>query len=291
MKHSATVLAIACLSPLPVSALTCPPMPDPGTYHGQNVKSLVDGSLGSIGTLKAAALSVHTEVSASALFGQFPGIDQIIVLQTMSATYCSMLIQSGLTPFEIVARWETFQDKVLKLKSETADAPTRKREEPPAAPPKPPRVTADVGPNRGPVERSQPDQSSRFVKTTCGTILDNATHLEWMIGEDRSLNFEEARRWVGGLSACGGGWQMPVASELRALFIRESTAGVGYETGGKRWPAHLDPAFAPIGSGSWVWSYTSAKNTEPIFYNFNQGVAVENFKYKPEYSTRAFAVR
>lgn len=288
MNYAALILTVACFSPLAVSAITCPPMPDPGTYHGQNVKSSVDGSLGSIGKLKAGRLSVGTEVSASALFGQFPSIDQIIVLQTMSATYCSMLIQSGLTPSEIVSRWETFQDKVLKLKAETADALPRTKSD---VPPSPPKVAAVNSQDEVVIQQIHEYPSNRFVKTACGSIRDNSTHLEWMIGEHKDLNFDEARHWVSDLSACGGGWQMPVASELRALFIRQSTAGLGYEAGGKRWPAHLDPAFEQIGAGSWVWAYTSASNTEPIFYNFNQGVAVEYVKYKSEYSTRAFAVR
>jgi len=84
---------------------------------------------------------------------------------------------------------------------------------------------------------------------------------------------------------------MPVTSQLRALFVPGSSAGQGYLTGGKRWPAHLDSIFSAIGDGSWVWAASKVGSDVPVFYNFNQGVAVEFEKYRPEHSTRAFAVR
>lgn len=275
--------------------IPCPPMPISGNTITHDVKSGVEGSVGSLGRISAGKLAVNTEIKASALLGNFPSIDQIIILQTMSATYCGMLTKSNLSSSEIISRWEIFQDKVLRLQSESAGLPRPKpvpEKSTNAAGegtirirPDVPVTGSDVGVN------SSMRSTTRFSKTQCGAIKDTSTGREWFIGADKNTSWKEARTWVQNLNTCGGGWKMPVTSQLRALFAPGSSAGQGYLTEGKRWPAHLDPIFSAIGDGSWVWAASKVGSDVPVFYNFNEGVAVEFEKFRPEYSTRAFAIR
>jgi hypothetical protein len=131
----------------------------------------------------------------------------------------------------------------------------------------------------------------RFSVVQCGSIKDARTRLEWMVGPDRNMTWHEARQWVAGLGACGGGWRMPTVEEIRSLYDPAVTAGTGYYTNGRYYPAHIDPVFSAIGGGSWVWSNESARGDNARSFNLNQGRAVEYSATNAYYSTRAFAVR
>jgi len=101
---------------------------------------------------------------------------------------------------------------------------------------------------------------------------------------------DEAERWAGALALCGGGWRLPTLQELRKLYVPGSTAGIGYLTAGRRFPAQMDPAFAGIGGGSWVW-VEEEKGASGVAFNFNQGVEVTLSRTEMSLSVRAFAVR
>ncbi len=131
----------------------------------------------------------------------------------------------------------------------------------------------------------------RYQKTSCGSIIDNTTNLEWFIGPDRNMTWDESRDWVQNLADCGGRWRLPQISELVSLYNRAYTAGKGYFTGGQYFPARIHPIFDAIGSGSWVWSDEIKGLRNARSFNFNQGVAVEYSRNNRTYSTRAFAVR
>ena len=131
----------------------------------------------------------------------------------------------------------------------------------------------------------------RFSVTQCGSIKDTRTSLEWIVGPDRNMTWHEARQWVAGLGTCGGGWRMPTIEEIRTLYNPAMTAGTGYYTNGRYFPAHIDPVFSAIGGGSWVWSNENAGGNNARSFNLNQGKAVEYSAMNTDYSTRAFAVR
>ena len=94
----------------------CPPMPAAATTLSHDVKSSINGSLGRLGGLKAAELSVQTDVVAKSVFEKFPNVDRLATLQTMSATFCEMLrADATISSTDRLDRWERFQSSVLKL--------------------------------------------------------------------------------------------------------------------------------------------------------------------------------
>ena len=131
----------------------------------------------------------------------------------------------------------------------------------------------------------------RFSVAQCGSIKDTRTNLEWIVGPDRNMTWDEARQWITELGACNGGWRMPSIEEIRSLYNPAVTAGTGHNINGTYFPAHIDPAFNAIGGGSWVWSNESAGAGNARSFNFNQGKAVEYAVTNTTFSTRAFAVR
>lgn len=161
------------------------------------------------------------------------------------------------------------------------------------------RTPADPAPDRlaalgGPPPQKaapQPDAAGRFQRRPCGSIVDRSTRLEWYVGPDTSMGWAEAAAWVRQLRACdGAGWAMPQSDQLRALYDPRSTAGTGYYTRGRRWPAHIDPAFSGIGEGSWVWEAGGSGVQGAPAFNFNQG-ARATIPPGTDYTVRAFAVR
>ncbi len=58
----------------------------------------------------------------------------------------------------------------------------------------------------------------RFHPQTSGTVLDQATGLEWYAGKDIQTTWDEAEQWVSSLGLNGGGWRMPTVKELKAIY-------------------------------------------------------------------------
>ncbi len=135
-----------------------------------------------------------------------------------------------------------------------------------------------------------PNGSARYRTTDCGSIADTKTGMEWYMGPDKDFAWQDANNWVRGLSACGKHWTLPSADEVRALFDKQTTAGTGYYSGGRTWPAHVDPIFSGIGGGSWVWTKGSSANGNAPAFNLNQGVPVQISATNFDGTVRAFAV-
>ncbi|MBY6239942.1 DUF1566 domain-containing protein [Methylosinus sp. Sm6] len=133
----------------------------------------------------------------------------------------------------------------------------------------------------------------RFVTQSCGYISDMETDLDWIIGPNVNMAWNEARDWVGAQakSKCGGNWRLPTVDQLESLYDQRQTAGQGYQLNGKSFPAHIDPAFSAIGGGSWVWTKEEKDDNLAVSFNFNRGIPVSYSKLNTEYSTRAFGVR
>lgn len=135
------------------------------------------------------------------------------------------------------------------------------------------------------------ENQKRFVVNSCGSIQDTRAGLEWYVGADRNVTWNEAQEWTSGLNSCGGGWRMPTIEEIRTLYNPSVRAGTGYYTEGRYFPARIDPVFNAIGGGSWVWSNAQSGAGNARSFNLNQGKAVEFSATNTLYSTRAFAVR
>lgn len=152
---------------------------------------------------------------------------------------------------------------------------------------------ATLIPTLTPSQTVAPNQNianTRYTVISCSAIKDSRTSMEWFVGPDRNVTWDEAEQWVSSLSICGGGWRMPSIEEIRTLYNPSTKAGTGYYTAGKYFPAKIDPIFNAIGGGSWVWSNQKSGSSAQSF-NLNQGKAVTYGADNTLYSTRAFAVR
>lgn len=131
----------------------------------------------------------------------------------------------------------------------------------------------------------------RFMRDACGRIVDRLTNLDWYVGPDRDLGWLDASAWVASLQGCGGGWAMPRADQVAALFDPTKTAGSGFSYGGQVWPAKMDPIFSQIGGGAWVWLSGEISRGQAPAYNMNQNLKVNYRADGVGFAGRAFAVR
>ncbi|BAH73554.1 DUF1566 domain-containing protein [Solidesulfovibrio magneticus] len=139
--------------------------------------------------------------------------------------------------------------------------------------------------------RDNASAGGRFTRTPCGAVADAVNKLEWFVGPDVDMTFDQARDWAKSLAACGKGWGLPSIAQLATLHDPRLTAGTGFYAGGKHWPAHIDPLFSGIGGGSWVWSREEPNAATAKAYNFNQGTETRTGKPGQGLTVRAFAVR
>jgi uncharacterized caspase-like protein len=133
--------------------------------------------------------------------------------------------------------------------------------------------------------------AARYQRQECGAILDRSASLEWYVGPDRDIGWQDAAAWAAGLDACGGGWSLPSTAQVAGLFDATQSAGTGYRTQGRSFPARIDPVFARIGGGSWVWVAGGPQQGRAPAFNLNQNKDVVLSADGSEFPTRAFAVR
>lgn len=148
------------------------------------------------------------------------------------------------------------------------------------------QVDAGAGPSPNPVT-----PQARFHRHVCGSIVEPNRGLEWFVGPDETMSYGAALTWAEKLAACDGSWRMPTQEELLPLFDRNHNAGSGFESKGQRFVAHLDPLFAGIGGGSWVWAASSPTGPNAVAINFNIRKEVTLPRVQEKYTVRAFAVR
>lgn len=97
-------IVFVVISTFSEAAIVCPSMPEAITNINRDVKSEIEASAGRLGRVSAGNVAIRTEVVAKSLFDKFPNVDRSLALQTMAATYCSMLKNSNLTELEILNR-------------------------------------------------------------------------------------------------------------------------------------------------------------------------------------------
>jgi len=126
---------------------------------------------------------------------------------------------------------------------------------------------------------STPDVIKRdgiYVAYANGIVRDTKTGLEWKVGPDKNINWNEARSWVQNLNFDGGGWRMPTMDELEDLYKKGA---------GKR---NMTPLLET--TGWWVWSGETKDSSKARFFNCYSGD--RSFIYRDHSdSARAFAVR
>jgi Protein of unknown function (DUF1566) len=120
--------------------------------------------------------------------------------------------------------------------------------------------------------------SGQYQVTACGSIIDMNTGLEWYVGPDKKTNWNEARSWVNGLSACGGGWRMPGKAELKTLYKK----GVGNR--------NMNPVFKTTGWFVWA-SETKGSSSAWRLYFDNGSEGWDGLSDSYSRYRRAFAVR
>lgn len=106
-------------------------------------------------------------------------------------------------------------------------------------------------------------------------ISDFANSLQWRVGPDRDMDWEEARSWVNGL---GSDWRMPSRRELLAL----NNAGIGYDN----WGLFQN-------GGQNVWSGETRSDSRAWAYDFFLSMEITRAKtgFLAGFTKRAFAVR
>ena len=95
----------------------------------------------------------------------------------------------------------------------------------------------------------------RFIVSTSGVILDNNTGLEWIIGPDRDISYDNAVKWVSECKVAGGGWRMPMRQEPMALYLNSQ----GTTTSG----LNIEPIFKT--TGLFVWTEPRDSDTAYAF--------------------------
>jgi len=100
-------------------------------------------------------------------------------------------------------------------------------------------------------------RDDNLVKYDTQLVHDTISGLEWYVGSDRGMSWEEARSWVAGLNVLGGGWRMPTPDELDNLFR------IG--DGVRKITDLIDS------SGYWIWAGDSEKTAARWLFNFSYG--------------------
>ena len=97
--------------------------------------------------------------------------------------------------------------------------------------------------------------AKHFEVSKEGIVFDSETGLEWIMGPDKDMNYDQATNWVSGCSTAGGGWRMPTRKELAKLYQKDMEG-------------NMDPAFKNFGQCAWAEPRNS---TSACFYSFDQG--------------------
>jgi len=86
---------------------------------------------------------------------------------------------------------------------------------------------------------------TRFSRSEDGVITDSVTNLQWLLGPDKDVTYNQAEQWVAwaAANAAGGGWQMPTREQLKTLY-ESAVDQLG----------HIPPLFIRSASAGSVWA-------------------------------------
>lgn len=117
--------------------------------------------------------------------------------------------------------------------------------------------------------------AKQFVKYENGVIYDKRTKLEWVVGPDQDMNWDEANTWAKNLKIQGKPWRLPSISELARLYTIDKD---GYKTN------------ILMNSYQWLWSSDNSYATAKCVMFFGNGGWTQVDR-RESISRRAFAVR
>ena len=118
----------------------------------------------------------------------------------------------------------------------------------------------------------------RFEKLVSGVVRDKESGLDWYAGPDKNIDWDDAKKWVEGLKIDGGGWRMPIRTELNGLYQK----GAGSR--------NMTPLLET--TGWWLWSGETVGSTGvlAITLDFDNGRELTDRRDNSNYR-RGFAVR
>jgi hypothetical protein len=124
-----------------------------------------------------------------------------------------------------------------------------------------------------------------YSVSTEGVITDNTNGLDWVIGPEMGISFNDAKTWVKDCKIAGGGWRMPTWEELCSLEVRIQSQ------------SNLPPVFKTTGWFVWCASADQKAGTKRVcskdfaFGNKSQFTTTrDNIDYFDAYY-RVFGVR
>jgi len=71
-------------------------------------------------------------------------------------------------------------------------------------------------------EMSKQAQDDNYISYDNAIVYDEKTNLEWIVGPDKDISWDNAKKWAEGLSVEGGGWRLPTIEELQTLYKKGS---------------------------------------------------------------------
>jgi len=120
------------------------------------------------------------------------------------------------------------------------------------------------------------DRDGHFIRYTNGIVRHTKTGLEWIIGPDRDMAWEEAKQWVDRLTVAGSGWRMPQIDDLKTLYEKD------------RGTRNMTPLLKT--TGWFVWSEETKGSSLAWYFGFYRGDGYWD-RRNSSYNVRAFAVR
>jgi hypothetical protein len=115
-----------------------------------------------------------------------------------------------------------------------------------------------------------------LVRYDTGVVYDAKSGLEWYAGPDQGTTWEQAKTWVIGLEAVGGGWRMPSLKELATLYhVGDGVNNITYLLSN---------------SGYWIWAGHTRESSDRWTFSFSYGGEGWSGQAPPD-GGRAIAVR
>jgi len=119
-------------------------------------------------------------------------------------------------------------------------------------------------------------KDDHYVSYDNGIVYDEKSNLEWIVGPDKDISWNDAKKWVESLSIDGGGWRLPTIEELKALYKK----GAG--------SSNITPLLKMNGGS--VWSGKTQGELKAWRFSFIEGHE-EWLDRSHSFYDRAFAVR
>lgn len=119
------------------------------------------------------------------------------------------------------------------------------------------------------------DKIDNFIKYNENCIKDLNTNYYWYIAPDKNFDFDSTNIYSNRISERNLNWRVPTYAEIKTLYNPDLSAGQGYYTNNKYFPAKIHNVFSAVGSGSWFWVSDINNNSSKAFaINLHEGIKV-----------------